>query len=461
MGEGYDEMTSFRRIGFVVLAVAALAPAVAEAGANNVPCADPFIFRDAAVNVVVLPYHSTVPGTPEGAGERLATLVQLELLRAIAPFGSVGAVQLQGPREECQPDRVLTRVLARMTAGHGLVLVWGRVFEQDGAVHVQTYCRFLRKGADERVDVEIGGETFVGRPSAPAFAYDPRRITREELAGVERGFTSATRVFDRPGEGPSAQTLPTFRPVSYLITDIQGGWIKARGAREDWALERLMPELTVIEAVVGYLRYRVAQATTGADDRVMQAALRAFKSYSERQPAASASQSTSSEASRPEGLPPLLPGQPPRLPTQSGSALSEAVQWQLRGMLVLAQPEPSRDALVSARKWFARAVALVPWSADAHNLEVMARLVLAHRYREAGLDLASAPAVLLNALGAEPENTLVLANLERMYTLLLGDAMTRVPDWSPLTADERQAIESRRHAIRELRPAPPPGPAND
>jgi hypothetical protein len=449
------------RIGFVVL-TAALWPVLAEAGANNVPCANPFIFRDAAVNVVVLPYHTTVPGTPEGAGERLATLVQLELLRAIAPFGSVGAVQLQGPREECQPDRVLTRVLARMTAGHGLVLVWGRVFEQEGAVHVQTYCRFLRKGADERVDVEIGGETFVGRPSAPAFAYDARRITRDELASVERGFTSATRVFDRPGEGAAAQSLPTFRPVSYLITDIQGdwmriqpdrggpsGWIKARGAREDWALERLMPELTVIEAVVGYLRYRVAQATTGADDRVLQAALRAFKSYSDRQPS-------------------QLPGQSPKSPSQSqqpqmgsGAALSEAVQWQLRGLLVLAQPEPSRDALVSARKWFARAVGLVPWSADAHNLEVMARLALAHRYRETGLDLANAPAALLNALGAEPENALVLANLERIYTLLLGDAMTRVPDWSPLTADERQAIESRRHAIRELRPAPPPGPAND
>lgn len=451
-------MTSFRRIGFIVL-TAALWPVLAEAGANNVPCADPFVFRDAAVNVVVLPYHTTVSGTPERTGEGLATLVQLELLRAIAPFGSVGAVQLQGPREECQPDRVLTRVLPRMIAGHGLVLVWGRVFEQDGAIYVQTYCRFLRKGVDERVDVAIGGETFVGRPSAPAFAYDPRRITHDELAGVERGFTSATRVFDRPGDAAAAQTLPSLRPVSYAVTEIQGdwmriqpdrggpaGWIKARGAREDWALERLMPELTVIEAVVGYLRYRVAQAATGADDRVMQAALRAFKSYSDRQPTSSASASVPGAA------------QPS---AQTGAALSEAVQWQLRGVLVLAQPDASRDALVSARNWFARAVALVPWSADAHNLEVMARLVLAHRYREAGLDLASAPAVLLNALGAEPENALVLANLERMYTLLLGDAMTRVPDWSPLTADERQAIESRRHAIRELRPAPPPGPAND
>ena len=125
-----------------------------EAGAGNVPCTRPFIFSGAAVNVVVLPYESAPQlSSSGGLGERLAGLLQLELLRSIAKFGSVGAVQMVGAPKDCQPDVVIAKLLgqspgaaATVRKGHGLIVVWGRIFNEGGNVFVQTFSRMLRFG---------------------------------------------------------------------------------------------------------------------------------------------------------------------------------------------------------------------------------------------------------------------------------------------------------------------------
>ena len=101
------------RAGIVAILVACV-PGLAVAGAQNIPCSRPFIFQGAAVNVVVLPYTSA-PGlaTAGGIGDSLSGLLQLEVLRAIAKFGSVGAVQMVGSAADCDPDLVVAKLLGR------------------------------------------------------------------------------------------------------------------------------------------------------------------------------------------------------------------------------------------------------------------------------------------------------------------------------------------------------------
>jgi hypothetical protein len=92
----FDSSAALRPTRVVCACLAAVltvgVPGTAEAGAQNIPCRRPFIFQGAAVNVVVLPYESaTALAGAAGIGERLAGLMQLEVLRSIAKFGSVGA----------------------------------------------------------------------------------------------------------------------------------------------------------------------------------------------------------------------------------------------------------------------------------------------------------------------------------------------------------------------------------
>jgi hypothetical protein len=117
-----------------------------HAGMVNVRCEEPFVFRDAAVNVVVMPYNDpTEPERPlSAAGARLSYLLQADTLFSIVKFGSVGAVQM-APGSECKAPEVWAKLLgekpgARATVkpGHGLVLVWGRLYEEGGSIYVQS-----------------------------------------------------------------------------------------------------------------------------------------------------------------------------------------------------------------------------------------------------------------------------------------------------------------------------------
>ena len=261
----------------LVAAIVASAPSLAEAGAQNIPCRQPFIFRDAAVNVVVLPYASA-PGLPTagGIGERLAGLMQLEVLRSIAKFGSVGAVQMVGSPADCDPDLVIGKLLGRVPGspttlrqGHGLVVVWGRFYNEGGNVFVQTFCRLIRAGADETFELVAGGRPFSAQISAQAFACAPRKVTVPDLKNFEEQFLRSTIVRAAPQESASGTPMPS-APQPYWISDTQGdwmkiasqggiqGWIRLSGARDAWSLARWLPELTYIEGMAGYLRSRIA-----------------------------------------------------------------------------------------------------------------------------------------------------------------------------------------------------------
>ncbi len=254
-----------------------------EAGVQNIPCRRPFVFQGAAVNVVVLPYQSAPGLTAAGdLGEHLAGLLQLEVLRAIAKFGSVGAVQMVGSEADCDPELVVAKLLGRtpgaaatVRKGHGLVVVWGRFYREGGNVFVQTFCRFLRSGITETLEITAAGRPFAGQISGQAFACAPRKVTVADLANFEQQFRRSTIVRQTPQETASGSPMPQ-GPLPYWISDTQGdwmkiasqdgmsGWIRLSGSTDSWSLVRWLPELTYIEGMVGYLRTRIAAQQGGA-----------------------------------------------------------------------------------------------------------------------------------------------------------------------------------------------------
>ncbi len=439
----------FARHACAGLAVALIVcvPRVAEAGVQNIPCKSPFVFKSAAVNVVILPYESA-QALPDatGLGDKLSVLMQMEVLRSIAKFGSVGAVQMVGSAAECNPDLVIAKLLGRtpgasatVAKGQGLIVVWGRFYNQGGDVFVQTYCRFMRSGLEETLDASMGGRQFSAVISAPVFACASWKVTVADLRNFEDQFRRSTILRVKPEETASGSPLPT-QPLPYWISDTQGdwmkisvqngpqGWIRLSGARDSWSLARWLPELKYIEGIAGYLRVRIAaqQPTTVRPEWIVSAA-QAFSDY-EASVAAFGKDGTAGPAAA------------------LRNALAGAVQLQLRAILSALKPGATVDERVSAMKLLERAEAMLPADGNARNLRAVVQVSLAGSGYP-GVPLKQTAEDLLRAVGADPGNARLLANLESAYEVLLAQATP------PLTDAERAGIGERLAAIKQIRMA--------
>lgn len=166
------------------------------------------------------------------------------------------------------------------------------------------------------------------------------------------------------------------------------GWMKAEADFEGLPIDQKMPELAFVDAVAGYLRYRIASDRTKVHenpDQVRVLAERSISRYEEHTAA----------------------GEAQRAP------MPAAIARMLRGNLAI-----TRHAVHAANVDYAGAVKLIPYDADARNLHAMTRIYLGH---SGGWDGESAEVVsndMLGALALDPDNVDALANLEGFYTLL-------------------------------------------
>lgn len=273
----------------------------AFAMAPHSDCTAPFVFSDADVNVVVLPYRSAAdPHSPLGQiGQQLALLIKLEVFSHILDYGSVGAVQMEVPFhvdnvDSCEPRLVMQQVLgqapgavAQITQGRGMVCVWGILYEEQDDVVVQTYVRYLRRGTSERVISKIGGFDFRVEPNMETVVFAPRLVSKDTLSAMQRAFTQADFVRtapldDAPGEPLPRQVQKCFGcgeniPTAFQVLEKKSHWIRVRWqdtrlkkVREGWIhsgetvsgqpLDQILPELSFTEGVVGYLHLRIADA---------------------------------------------------------------------------------------------------------------------------------------------------------------------------------------------------------
>jgi hypothetical protein len=238
---------------------------LANAGAAHRDCRFPLVFEGAAVNVVVLPYsYAGRNYSLTNLGNRLSLLVKLDVLSHILDYGSVGAVQMEMPEgvpgddRSCLPETVLPILLGMhppnvapagtfantggsanaLRPGHGLVLVWGLLYEEGDDVFVQTYARFLRRDTDETITIQAGGSSFSAKPSSQFLAFTPQKFTQSELRQIEDSYRNADYVRDQPSIYSAGDLLPPLvakcagqgcddSPVygGFYFTEKRGDWI--------------------------------------------------------------------------------------------------------------------------------------------------------------------------------------------------------------------------------------------
>ena len=281
---------------------------LAKAGEAHRDCRFPMVFEGAAVNVVVLPYRYAGSNySLTNLGNRLSLLVKLDVLSHILEYGSVGAVQMEMPPgtskddPSCLPETVLPILLGNsapdmalapmfrdtrgsvnaLRPGHGLVLVWGLLYEEGDDVFVQTYARFLRRDSDETITFQAGGSSFSAKPSSQLLTFMPQKFTQSELKQVEDSYAMANYVRDQPNDSARGDRLPELvakcagsgcddspAHAGFYVQEKRGEWIRIqymdpiRGQRkEGWIhsagglagapLDKILPELKFIEGCAG------------------------------------------------------------------------------------------------------------------------------------------------------------------------------------------------------------------
>lgn len=399
------------RLLFTALLLLALgASPAARAGMSARDCSDPFVFRGAAVNALVLPWRAE-SGSPRllATGRQLSSLVHLQLLMGMLPLGAIGAVDLVAqPGATCDVNQVLGRVSrggghgGTLSPGQAVVVVWGRFFEQDGELFVQTYLRFARQAAGGGLQAETlslgwGGETLQAVLPMQALAFAPRRLRMDELARIDAASRAALRVRAQPDAASPGIALPSApgEGLPYWVTAQRGdwlrlqpmqgglpaGWVRARSGDDsapEWSLSRWLPELDYALGVAGWLRLQVGGMGDAERARITQFTDAALARY---------------EAA--------VPGD--EAPAAWGLAAA------LRGQLAWARGDRAAAAVL-----FAQAHARLPASAAAANLVAVSAL------SGKPADAATAQRLgqtLLGALALAPQDAQLRANLAALYRM--------------------------------------------
>ncbi|WP_057297265.1 hypothetical protein [Pelomonas sp. Root1217] len=423
-----------RRILLIFLLALAMA-APARAGMFSRSCSDPVVFRGATVNALVLPWRVDVGAARlQAAGRQISSLAHLQLLMGMLPLGSIGAVDLVGESGAiCDVDEVLTRVSrdgvegGTLAPGQAVVVIWGRLFEQDGELFVQTYVRFARQGraglVPERLSLNWGGAELQAGLPMQALAFAPRRISLADLARIDAACRDALRVHDTPDAASPGAALPSSprQGLPYWITEQRGdwlrltpmrqglpaGWVRARSGDDipDWSLSRWLPELDYALGLAGWLRLQVRDGLVNQEDRGLAAfATAALARYEAAVPADQA-------------------------PAAWGLAAA------LRGHIAWTQGD-RREAAAQ----FAKARERLPGSAAAANLAAVSALDGVPAGPAAAQRLGQR---LLGALALAPDDAMLRANLAALYRIYADK-----PGWSPFAPAELAERQQLLHSAR-------------
>lgn len=425
-------MTNNHRFLLAAITFIGLFPCVAYAGRPNVPCQSPFVFPDADVNVVVMPYReSGLPQTEgKGSGTELSLLIQMDVLSHILDHGNVGAVQLEAdtPAEQniCRPEIVGNKLLEKtpgaettVSPGKGLVLVWGVLYEEDEDLYVQTFVSFLRRDRSEDLTFSAGDEKFTARPSSQMIAFAPRRMSVSDLKKIDQSFQKANVLHTAPKDDAPGEPLSFPAKCSgcgqgmagFLVKGRSGEWLQIVRKNPDhsstmgWlhtgvglsgaSLDGPMPELHFIEGAVGYLAARVDADANAA-------------------PADLSSRTTE------EQLNDFM-----KTADSDQEAMAVAVAAQMTGIDGLLARKDLQQGLTFAQPLFEKARTLVPYNADAialATLSEVSRASLAPKNANGAMVLQN-PRVTAQRLAQasilDPANPRALTNLHNFYNVVL------------------------------------------
>jgi hypothetical protein len=375
-------------------------------------CREPFGFGGAEVNIVVLPYYQEGPSPVDlnGTGTQIALLLKLETLFRATEFDHWGIVLMTGTKQECDPDVVGKRMMAsEIHPGGRLILLWGKLYQQEDDIYVQSYLRFSRRpmpnetGPSIQLMLRVGGKPFVGDVSSQDLVFPPEMLSRQELFAIQNNFNKSAFFYHQPNLDADRRPIPLdqFRkcvqcedPLAFTVEARQGDWIRVKqfGGPEEYllahieeglSLDRRLPEVTFMQGLLGYLRYQTPSPQRPAS--AMKLAKDALMRYASREEA----------AREPE---------------------TKAVALQLAGIL-----DSTGDRDPSEK--FDTAFQLVPYSSDARNLAAVWSLNRAVNSRESKIRPREIVDDFVAAVALDPDNPLVLANLQNFYELLASPVM--------------------------------------
>jgi hypothetical protein len=441
-------------------------------------CDQPAIFERSAVNVIILPYTLTGRMSPEigkpqfsRTGEKLSVLIQLDSLFSMVKYNSIAVAYLsQGskPLEMCQPELILDKILGRkeeykkkypqISPRKGVAILWGRIYEEGNNIYVQSYLQFLRRDAFERFKISLPTQEgssvgFFGELPSQSFAFAPRRITLRDLQNIEKEFQSSVILREKPDESAQGTQInlkfdpgsPAADDFAYYVTEISGdwmyivsmpkeyggygpkgpeGWVRAHMDPMVMPLRQKLPELDFLDAAVGYLQYQIARDTDSRKQyrkSIFGWVKKALERYQEN--------SGSEQA-----------------------ALPTAVGKILRGTLEILEDDlrPRATTIDIAQNLYTQAASLIPYNADARNLELITRINLWHAAKPPRPDPKAIISDLLNVIELEPQNEDVLANLENFLLLLSSYKAGEVTlDPAELTR-QINAVHDVRSALKTL-----------
>ncbi len=409
----------------------------AQAGAIA-SCRAPFGFGGAEVNLVVLPYYQEGPSPVDlnGTGTQIALLLKLETLFRATAFDRWGIILMTGTKRECDPDLIARRMMAsEIRPGGRLILLWGKLYQQDDDIYVQSYVRFFRRPAPNesappvQLLMEVGGKPFSGDVSSQDLVFPPELLTRPELAAIQNNFAKSAFFYQQPNLDAARRPIPLdqFRkcmqcqdPLAFTVEARQGDWIRVKQIdgpeeyllahlEEGLSLNRRLPEVTFVQGLLGYLRYQTVSPQRPA--AAMKLAEDALMRYASREEA----------AREPE---------------------TKAVALQLAGIL-----DSAEDRDPSGK--FDTAFQLAPYSSDARNLAVIVELNRTFHSPESKLRPREIVDDFVAAVALDPENPLVLANLQSFYELIASPGVQGKID--PQFTLKPEEIESRLTQIKAIR----------
>jgi hypothetical protein len=392
------------------------------AGAPAVDCRRPFVFSSADVNFVVLPYTNSVsrqrPLSLTSA--RLTLMIQTDAIFAILKYGNVGAVRLVvGPQDaaDCQPDTVAAKLTGDMPGaeatimpGHGLVLFWGRLYEENGDIYVQSFARFLRRGLVEDLSFSLGKAKYVGRMANQSVAFAPRKLTSEDVSEIAAEFQRIAIVREEPRDDSPGLPMPVepngfgTSPFTYTVLEAKNDWmrIEAKGlGPSGWihgggdfgSIERQrMPELDFVDGISGYLRYREAVEGSAKEQT-------SFRTVSWAEDALRRYEEAADSKQAPVAL---------------------AAAKTAHGLLEMLGPLSAASKEAAALQLFQDASDLTPYSGDARNLELIVRWRLAYKGGGPGLQPATIADGFVQAAVLAPDDPDILLNLQNVYQWLLA-----------------------------------------
>lgn len=410
-------------------------------------CSEPFVFGGASVNVVVLPFTYTDDENRDltQAARNVTGLIGFDIV-STARYGGLGIVRLFGDEASCSLPDVLDRLnqnregpFGRLQPGGGVAVYWGRFYEDSGSLYVQSFLDFFRFEARPDIPLRLvaGGQAFELSGELPGrIAFSPRQIALEDVKSInERYFEAITLRVAASDSAPRLDGYPIDTPEFAVgVEVVEDGWLKLRSffghpdaylrldIENSAVLRRVLPELSLLDSIVGYLTYRAANESP--------------ESFSFDMPDDMPDLIARSAANYREYI--------RRDAEPLGFAVSYAVQGATRLLSLGYSGESNHEESKLAERELASAVDLLPTDSRLLNLHAIARLSRCCRETP---DFESGKGIedeFTRAMLLAPESSVAASNLQQFYEFL-----SLFPDQSLIDPAD---LKLRLTAIEELAP---------